>query len=140
MKEVVVAVDPGREKCGIAVVHKDKGVLYKAIVDTAELAQTVRAAVQDYAAGVVALGAGTSSKKAGAMISAVNKTTRIALVDEYRTTEAARRRYWQENPPGGLKRFIPVSMLAPPVPVDDYAAVIIAEKYLSQRQAAANIL
>lgn len=132
MKEVVVAVDPGREKCGIAVVHKHEGVLYKAIVETAQLAQSVGAAMADYAAGVVAMGSGTSSKKASAMLRTGNKEIEIVFIDEYRTTDAARRRYWQENPPGGFKRLIPVSMLVPPVPVDDYAAVIIAEKYLSQ--------
>lgn len=132
MKEVVVAVDPGREKCGIAVVHKHEGVLYKAIVDTAQLMQSVGAAMADYAAGTVAMGSGTSSKKASAMLRTGNKEIEIVFVDEYRTTDAARRRYWQENPPGGFKRLIPVSMLVPPVPVDDYAAVIIAEKYLSQ--------
>jgi hypothetical protein len=38
--------------------------------------------------------------------------------------------YWQENPPKGLKKLIPLGMLVPPVPLDAYAAVILVRRFL----------
>lgn len=134
MRDLVLAIDPGREKCGIAVVHKQKGVLYKNIVNTSQLIEAVVLNSDHYQTSLVVLGSGTSSIKAREKLHAANAKLDIVLVDEYRTTDAARIRYWQENPPCGFKRFIPVTMLVPPVPVDDYAAVIIAEKYLYKAQ------
>ncbi|QJW47008.1 pre-16S rRNA-processing nuclease YqgF [bacterium BFN5] len=130
MSDLVIAVDPGREKCGIAVVDKQSGVLYKNIVNTSQLIEAVVSNSEQYQASLVILGSGTSSIKARERLQAANAKLDIVVVDEYRTTDAARIRYWQENPPSGFKRFLPVTMLVPPVPVDDYAAVIIAEKYL----------
>ena len=60
----------------------------------------------------------------------VSNMTFDNIVNEYRTTDEAKKRYWQENPPKGIRRLIPRGMLVPPVPVDDFAAVIIGEKYL----------
>lgn len=132
MRDLVIAIDPGREKCGIAVVRKCEGVLYKNIVNTSQLIEAVVLNSDHYQTSLVVLGSGTSSIKAREKLQAANAKLDIIVVDEYRTTDAARIRYWQENPPSGFKRFIPVTMLVPPVPVDDYAAVIIAEKYLYQ--------
>lgn len=130
MEDLVIAIDPGREKCGIAVVHKQKGVLYKEIVHTSELVEAVISRSKSYYTKIVVLGSGTSSVKVRENLQAADSEFNVFVVDEYRTTDEARIRYWQENPPRGLKRFLPVTMLVPPVPVDDYAAVIIAEKYL----------
>lgn len=133
MKDLVIAIDPGREKCGIAVVHRQKGVLFKKIINSEQLAEAVSSNSNDYQTNLVILGSGTSSLKAREKLQAANNKFEILIVDEYRTTDAARIRYWQENPPQGFKRFFPVTMLVPPVPVDDYAAIIIAEKYLHQK-------
>lgn len=54
----------------------------------------------------------------------------IVLINEYRTTDEARKLYFQENPPKGWKKLIPLGMQVPPVPVDDYAAIVIGRKYL----------
>ncbi len=47
----------------------------------------------------------------------------METVDEYRTTDEAKLLYWTLNPPAGLKKFLPVTMLTPPGPVDDLAAL-----------------
>ena len=56
----------------------------------------------------------------------------IVVVDEYRTTDEARKLYFAANPPQGLKKLIPLGMQTPPVPVDDYAAIAIGRRYLKQ--------
>ena len=59
--------------------------------------------------------------------------TPVTTVSEELTSRLARERYWEDNPPRGLARLIPLGLRVPPRPVDDYAAVIIAERLLEQR-------
>jgi RNase H-fold protein (predicted Holliday junction resolvase) len=54
----------------------------------------------------------------------------IRFVDEYETTLRARARYFHDHPPRGWRRLVPRGMLLPDRPVDDYAALLIAERYL----------
>jgi hypothetical protein len=52
------------------------------------------------------------------------------VVPEAYTTLRARRRYFDEHPLRGWRRLFP-GLQTPPIPIDDYAAVLIAEDYLS---------
>lgn len=134
MEDLVISVDPGREKCGVAVVHKTKGVLYKSVVETMRLSDVVSQLSEDYKTPTIILGNRTTSRESKKKLEAIHtqgQLVSVILVDEHRSTDAARKRYWQENPPHGLKRFIPVTMQVPPVPVDDYVAVILAERYFN---------
>ncbi|GMB01285.1 pre-16S rRNA-processing nuclease YqgF [Pelosinus sp. IPA-1] len=132
ISQTIISIDPGREKCGIAVVHKEKGVLKQAIIDTINLATTIEQLTSSYHIETIIMGDGTSSKDAKKTlekIKDIDQSITLILVDEYRTTDEGRLRYWRENPPKGLKRLIPVTMQVPPCPVDDYVAVILAERY-----------
>lgn len=126
---VILSVDPGSRKCGLAVVSAERGVLHRRIVPREEVAPVVRQAVQDFAPAEVLVGGSTGSRD-------VVQELRLALsqevrvVDESHTTERARRRYYQDHPPRGLWRLVPLGLQVPPVPVDDYAAVVMAEDYL----------
>ncbi|MDF2566186.1 MAG: Holliday junction resolvase YqgF [Massilibacillus sp.] len=130
MQTTIIAIDPGREKCGIAVVEKN-GVLYQKVIGTLELITVVKKLSEQYQVSTIVMGNGTSSDKAKKKLEEALAESKIdlQLIDEYRTTDAAKIRYWQTNPPRGLKRLIPTSMQVPPVPVDDYVAVILAERY-----------
>ena len=135
MPEPIIAVDPGREKCGIAVVHKQKGILYKNVIGTSTLATAVRDLVDTYNTTTIVLGDRTSSREARRTLEQIriNDLPLILIsVDEHHSTDDARHRYWRENPPRGLMRLIPVTMQVPPVPVDDYVAVILAERYFGK--------
>jgi hypothetical protein len=52
-------------------------------------------------------------------------------VPERDTTRRARERYFADHPPRGWRRLIPLSLQTPSVPIDDYAAWIIAEQFLA---------
>ncbi|AIF53747.1 Holliday junction resolvase RuvX [Pelosinus sp. UFO1] len=135
INQTIISIDPGREKCGIAVVHKEKGVLKQAVIDTINLVTTVEQLTNNYNTNTIIMGDGTSSKEAEKKLKELEKNEKsmtLILVDEYRTTDEGRLRYWRENPPKGLKRLIPVTMQVPPCPVDDYVAVILAERYFSK--------
>ena len=134
VNELVIAIDPGRDKCGVAVVHKTRGVLGREIVKTSEAVLRISQLLGEHDLTKVVLGNSTSSRTLKRQIEDIQTTGRqleIALVNEYRSTDEARIRYWCENPPRGIRRLIPLSMQAPPVPVDDYAAVILAERYFA---------
>lgn len=128
----VISIDPGREKCGVAVVSKEVGVLWKQVLDAAQLIDVVKKLAAEFHSNCIVLGNGTSSEQVSNKLEMafLEESMTLKLVDEYRTTDAAKIRYWKENPPRGLKRLIPTSMQVPPVPVDDYVAVILAERYL----------
>lgn len=134
INQTIISIDPGREKCGIAAVHQEKGILHKSIIETQDLSSTIEELTIKYQTKTVIMGNGTSSKEAQRLLEKIiinGQSLSVVLVDEYRTTDEGRRRYWRENPPQGLRRFIPVTMQTPPQPVDDYVAIILAERYLN---------
>ena len=134
-EKMIVAVDPGREKCGVAVVRRDEGAVCKKVVETRLLKETIEKLVGEYAIEAVVLGDGTSSKNARALLSGLQKNAAplpVRLVDEYKSTEEAKLLYFRDHPPKGLLRFLPISMQVPPVPVDDYVALILGKRYFQQ--------
>lgn len=125
----VLAVDPGREKCGIAVVDPRHGVLARGVVPSDVIGAVAQQWTSAHRPGVLVLGGGTALRRVRASLQDVDLPTEV--FPEANTTLLARSRYFDENPPRGWRRLIPRGLLSPPVPVDDYAAVLIAEGYLS---------
>lgn len=125
---IVLAIDPGRDKCGIAVLSPQGDVLLHEIVPTGALETRVSELAAEYAPRII-MGDGTTSAATKARIEA--QVGAVTLVDEYRTTEEGRRLYWAENPPRGWRRLVPRGLLTPAVPVDDFAAVALARRFLA---------
>ena len=130
MSSCVLAIDPGRDKCGVAVLASDGRVLVQHVVPTAELDAAVGELIQSYAPTVI-MGDGTTSTDAKKRVEALGVP--VLLVDEYRTTDAAKCAYWEAHPPRGWRCLVPRGMLVPPVPVDDFVAVILAQRFLEKR-------
>lgn len=138
MNEIIIAVDPGREKCGIAVVHKHKGVLTQQVINTTTLITVVQEFIAEYHTSAVVIGDRTSSQEAKNRLEQIKiggQPLAVLFVDEHHSTDEARSRYWSANPPRGFMRLIPVTMQVPPKPVDDYVAVILAERYFAKAKA-----
>ena len=131
---VVAAIDPGREKCGVAIVAEDGEVLEQRVVATVWLADEMVERVRRFSPERILLGNGTTSRAAEATIRENLPDIPIEIVDEYRTTDDARCAYWKANPPTGWRRFFPTSMQVPPEPVDDFVAVLLAQRYLINRR------
>lgn len=125
----VLAIDPGSDKCGLAVIDPRDGLLGREIVPTEVLETAVRAWIREHCPARLVMGAGTSSRRARQTLEGLGLP--LDLVPEAHTTERARKRYFQEHPPRGWRRLIPLGLQVPPLPVDDYAAVLIAEDYLA---------
>lgn len=133
MNDEILAIDPGREKTGIAIL-KNSDVLEHKIINSEELVQTIKSLLEKYIIKTIIMGNGTSSKKKYDLLKREFIDRDIVLINEYRTTDEARKLYFQENPPKGWKKLIPLGMQVPPVPVDDYAAIVIGRKYLKDNK------
>lgn len=134
MNENILAIDPGREKTGIAVLNNDSDVLEHKIINSEDLISQIKNLFNDYVINLIVMGNGTSSRKKYNLLKQEFMDVKIVLIDEYRTTDEARKLYFQENPPKGWKKLIPLGMQVPPVPVDDYAAIVIGRKYLKNNR------
>lgn len=133
MKNEILAIDPGREKTGIAILN-NSDVLEHEIINSEELVQIIKSLLEKYIIKTIVMGNGTSSKKKYDLLKREFIDRDIVLINEYRTTDEARKLYFQENPPKGWKKLIPLGMQVPPVPVDDYAAIVIGRKYLKDNK------
>lgn len=133
MNDEILAIDPGREKTGIAIL-KNSDVLEHKIINSEELVQIIKSLLEKYIIKTIIMGNGTSSKKKYDLLKREFIDRDIVLINEYRTTDEARKLYFQENPPKGWKKLIPLGMQVPPVPVDDYAAIVIGRKYLKDNK------
>ena len=133
MNDEILAIDPGREKTGIAIL-KNSDVLEHKIINSEELVQIIKSLLEKYIIKTIVMGNGTSSKKKYDLLKQEFIDRDIVLINEYRTTDEARKLDFQENPPKGWKKLIPLGMQVPPVPVDDYAAIVIGRKYLKDNK------
>jgi RNase H-fold protein (predicted Holliday junction resolvase) len=128
----IAALDPGRDKCGFAVLDEDGKVLSQRVIETQNLIAEITTAKATYGFSRLVMGNGTTSKEAGGRLRAALPGLTVRVVDEYRTTEEAKKLYWQVNPPKGWRKFLPVTMQVPPEPVDDLVAVILARRELEK--------
>ncbi len=128
---VIVSVDPGREKCGIAVVDSSGTVLKRKVVTTISVIDNLLELTEKYSADKILIGSGTNSKTIKKRIIDSIPNIPIDIVDETHSTEIARKLYFKEYPPKGIFKIIPIGLQIPPVPYDDFAAVVLAKKYLN---------
>jgi len=127
---VIVGVDPGRSKCGLAAVSPE-GVIERAVVAAEVVAPQAAELARRHSAAAVVVGSRTGSREVLDAVAQALPNLPVEPVEEHLTTLLARRRYWQENPSGCLMRLIPEGMREPPEPFDDWAAVLLAERYLA---------
>jgi RNase H-fold protein (predicted Holliday junction resolvase) len=126
----LLAVDPGREKCGLAVVTYLRETLEREIVACADLPLRVAYHVGRYGIEIIVLGDRTGAKEMRNALRQAGFRMEIAFVDEDRSSELGRRRFLLDNRGTGLNRFLPVGLRVPDRPYDDYVAIILAERYL----------
>lgn len=123
-----MGIDPGRDKCGVAVLTAAGEIKFQRVVPTEELDSVIKNLAAEFEIESVILGDGTTHKAAAQKVSAAGLT--FKLVDEKHTTEEARREYWKKNPPQGWRKFLPTSMQVPPEPVDAIVAEILVKRFL----------
>jgi RNase H-fold protein (predicted Holliday junction resolvase) len=126
----VLGIDPGTRKAGFAIVNSaDGAVIDRGIEVVDELLDRAKLLVERHEVVTIALGQGTNADTLGLALGQLGVPVR--LVDERETTLRARSLYFADNPPRGWRKLIPLGMQVPPRPIDDYAAVLIARRYLA---------
>lgn len=135
MSTPLLAIDPGKDKCGLAVVSRTGEVLQRQIVATSQMPQILPDWLRRYEIEQIIIGDSTTSKAMRATLSTLLRTVasniKVIVVREKNSTLEARELYWRENPPHGWRRVLPLSLQEPPEPVDDFAAIILAQRFLA---------
>lgn len=132
--DLILAVDPGREKCGLAVVSLSGKVIAKRVVSRHEIVDEVGRLLAAGGVGPVVVGDRTGSREFRAELARLgvpNPSHEVVCVNEHLSSQEARLRYLKEHPGRGLARFLPVTLRSPAEPIDDYVAVILAQRYLA---------
>lgn len=134
---MILAIDPGSEKTGVAVVAIDGSLVEKQIVPTPDLAVYLGQAYGRHPFTQVVMGDGTNHKHLQPVVEhwleQYHPAIPFALVDEKFTTVEGRTLYFQCTPRHGWRRWLPVSWQYPPEPVDDFVAWIIGRRFLKQQ-------
>jgi RNase H-fold protein (predicted Holliday junction resolvase) len=125
----VLGLDPGTRKCGYAVVT---GIgappLSLGIIPIETLAERLALVLAATPVALAAIGRGTNASVVAEVARSLGLS--IELVDERETSLLARARFFRDHPPRGWRRIVPRGMLLPDRPIDDYAALLIAERFL----------
>jgi RNase H-fold protein (predicted Holliday junction resolvase) len=131
----ILAIDPGSSKHGIALVRRQQpgqiDVLWRSISGRAELKLRVEEAQKIRPFSLIVLGDGTRSREVSDQLRTYFPSINQLLVDEKNTSIRAREKYWVHNPKKGWRVLLPSTLLSPPVPIDDYAAVVLAERFFN---------
>jgi RNase H-fold protein (predicted Holliday junction resolvase) len=132
---LVVAVDPGLCKCGIAAVESSTPprTVHRCVVPTADLIVELANLFRGLGpVDTLVIGNGTRSATLRKAIAGMFPDLPIAVVDEHGSSERARRQYLISHPPMGWKKLVPIGLRTPDRAYDDLAAEILATDYLSK--------
>jgi RNase H-fold protein (predicted Holliday junction resolvase) len=130
---VILGFDPGKDKCGLAVMGLDRQLYYHQVVVSEKAIATIETLRQQFPVSLLVMGDQTTAKKWKQQLNQeLTGQLNIILVDERYSTLEARDRYWQMYPPKGLTKLLPQGMRQPPRPIDDIVALLLIERYLSR--------
>lgn len=126
---MILAIDPGRDKCGLALLDYQKNVYRQEIIPTKELAFYLTQFFRKQEVDFLILGDGTYSADVKNKLEEITKLP-VYLVEESRSTLLAEERYRQDHLYRGWRRILAFIKSKPKRPVDDYVAIILAERFL----------
>ncbi len=133
-KKWILAIDPGSDKVGYAVVYYDLSHGEMGIAYVSEMHRVFKKFCEmSPAPEAVIMGNGTAAAVLCRLYNDQDLEPPVRFAEEKNTTYKARERYFIENPPTGFWKIVPIGLQLPPCPIDDYAAWLIGEKYLIEQ-------
>ena len=129
---IVISIDPGKNKTGIAVVCNVQGDISHRVVKTENAPNYIIACKNDYPESPIICGDSTTSKDFVQRLRDFGVENEIIFVDETKSSEEARMLYWDRHRKPWYLFFLPSTMIVPKRSIDDYAAMIIARRYLKE--------
>lgn len=134
MSRTVLAIDPGRTKCGMALVRREDSdalqLLWRKVLAPVEVISAIAEAKEVAPFEMLVIGNGTTSRELVGKIRDAYPSAGILMIDETDTSIQARERYWEHHPRRGWRQLLPSSMQMPPESIDDFAALVLAERVL----------
>jgi RNase H-fold protein (predicted Holliday junction resolvase) len=121
--------DPGKDKCGAAVVDATGRALHWEVVPSEQVLERLPQMIADWQVQQIVMGDRTMAKQWRKQLAVLGLP--IALTDEHNSSMEARGLYWEMYPPQGLQKLVPEGMRLPPRPIDDLVAIILVRRYLS---------
>lgn len=131
VQAMILGFDPGRDKCGLAVMGEDLQLHYHQTVSAQEAIATIESLCQKFPISLLVMGDRTTAKQWRSQLQQLSTKLSIVMVDEHNSTLEARDRYWQMYPPKGLAKLVPQGLREPPRPIDDIVAILLIERYLN---------
>ncbi|NJL20043.1 MAG: pre-16S rRNA-processing nuclease YqgF [Leptolyngbyaceae cyanobacterium SM1_3_5] len=129
---VILGFDPGRQKCGFAIMGLDRNLFYHAVIAAGDAIATIQTLRSQYPISILVMGDQTSAREWKQKLLDLPDPLRVVLVDERYSTLEARDRYWQMFPPKGLSRLLPIGLRVIDRPIDDIVAILLIERYLER--------
>ena len=123
--------DPGKDKCGIAIVTLEGNPIRHEVISSDTAIATLQNWIQTHSIQSLILGDQTGSKQWRSRIVEALPDLQIITIDERFSSQQARDRYWEMYPAQGLQKLVPLGMRTPPRPIDDIVAIILVERYLA---------
>ncbi len=123
--------DPGKDKCGIAIVTLEGNPIRHEVIASDTAIATLQSWMQTHSIQSLILGDQTGSKQWRSRIIEALPNIQIITIDERFSSQQARDRYWKMYPAQGLQKLVPLGMRTPPRPIDDIVAIILVERYLA---------
>jgi len=132
---MILGFDPGKDKCGVAVMSTDRNISYHEVVLSESAISTIQSLCKQFPIELLVMGDQTTSKSwKQRLTQSLSPALKIIQIDERYSSLEAKERYWQMYPATGLNRLIPLGMRTPPRPVDDLVAIVLIERYLNKSE------
>lgn len=128
----ILGFDPGRLKCGVAVMKVNQQLLYHQVIPSEQALTQIQSLCRQYTINCLVMGDQTTAKTwKKQLLEVLPDSLKIVMVDERYTSLQARDRYWEMYPPNLLQSLIPKGMRQPPRPIDDIVAILLIERYFN---------
>ena len=128
----VIAIDPGKSKCGLVLAEISQKKVYEAIIlKSAFIANHVRNLITAEDVSQIIIGNGTTSREIREKLYFFKKE--IITFEEKNTTYRAKVRYFELFPISGLKFLMPREVFILNKNLDAISALIILEDYCKMK-------
>jgi len=128
----VIAIDPGKSKCGLVLADISQKKVYEAIIiKSAFIENHVRNLITAEDVSQIIIGNGTTSKEIREKLYFFKKE--IITFEEKNTTYRAKARYFELFPISGLKFLLPREVFILNKNLDAISALIILEDYCKMK-------
>ncbi len=126
-----LGIDPGKDKCGLALTDSQGKVVLQKIVPALELEEELKDLIKKRELTVI-IGDGTTSKKYIEILKGMGN--KFVVMPESFSTLEARKLYFEENG-YGWQVILPYGLRFPKRPIDDYAARVLVKRYIQKARA-----